>query len=556
MKIYSIYLTYKNIKRLKEIVGVFIKHGFSHFFENTEIRSFIPLSKRYSKIKVEEKVEVRFRKVLEELGPIFIKFGQMFSRRYDILPENFLKELSILEDKVTPIPASKIMEILKREYGDRFDKIFDEIIEEPLASASIAQVHRAILKDGQEVVLKIKRPEINQMVEDDIRVIHLLVKILEEYFPELRKFSLQRVVNEFSKTIKRELNFYNEVQNLEKLRKVFSDVEIVLIPKLYKELCIEQVLVFEYVKSKKITEFTINVEEASQIQALVIEGVKVFLEKVFETGFFHADLHPGNVGITDDNKIVLYDFGNVGFLMPETSKILKALLFTIVGKDYKSFVDYLVFLGWFKNEELEHELKRDLAQAFEWRSELNLEAFDIVGLIKDIFELVRKYDIYLPVELIGFFRTLLLMESIGKLIIPRFSINEIVASVLKKELRKGFNVNETLEDLFRFIVETKKIIERTPYKIDKILNKMLNDRFTVDFVHVNLEPLIHEVARTGNKISVSLIVSALIIGTSLVFFSDKGPHIFGYPLLGVLGFISASLLGLYLLFKIIVTRRF
>ncbi len=556
MKIYSMYLTYKNIKRLKEIVSVLIKHGFSHFIERTEIRSFIPLSKRYSKIKVDEKAEVRFRRVLEELGPTFVKFGQMLARRYDILPENFVKELSMLEDKVTPVPTSKIIEILQKEYGEKFDTIFDKIIERPLASASIAQVHRAVLKDGQEVVLKIKRPEINQLVEDDIRVLHFLVKILEEYFPELKKFTLQRVVNEFSKTIKKELNFYNEVQNIEKLRHVFSDVDIVVIPKVFKEFCNEQVIVFEYVKSKKITEFTINFENASQVQALVFEGVKVFLEKVFETGFFHADLHPGNVGITDNNKIVLYDFGNVGFLMQETSKILKILLITIISKDYKSFVDYLVFLNWFKNEELEHELKRDLAEAFEWRSELNLEAFDIVGLIKDIFELVRKYDIYLPVELMGFFRTMLLMESIGKLIIPHFSINTIVTSVLKEELKRGVNVTEALEDLFRLVIETKKILERTPYKIDRILNKILNDRFTVDFVHINLEPLINEVARTGNKISVSLIISALIIGTSLVFFSDKGPHIFGYPLLGVLGFISASLLGFYLLFKVIFTRRF
>jgi len=556
MKIYSIYLTYKNIKRLKEIISVLIKHGFSHFIEKTEIRSFIPLSKRYSKIEVEEKVEVRLRKVLEELGPTFIKFGQMLARRYDILPENFVKELSTLEDRVTPVPTNKIIEILQKEYGERFNKIFDKIFEEPLASASIAQIHKAILKDGQEVVLKIKKPEINQTVEDDIRVVNFLVRILEDYFPELRKFNLQGVVNEFIKTIKKELNFYNEVQNIEKLRRVFSDVEIVVIPKVFKEFCNEQVLVLEYVKSRKITEFAVNVENASQIQTLVFEGVKVFLEKVFETGFFHSDIHPGNIGIDDNNRIILYDFGNVGFLMPETSKILKVLLLTIISKDYKSFVDYLVFLGWFKNEELEHELKRDLAEAFEWRSELNLEAFDIVGLIKDIFELVRKYDIYLPVELLGFFRNMLLMESIGKLIIPHFSINQIVASVLKDELKKGFNVAEALDDLFRLVVETKKILERTPYKIDKILNKMLNDRFTVDFVHENLEPLINEMANVGNKISVSLIISALIIGTSLVFFSDKGPHIFGYPLLGVFGFISSALLGFYLLFKIIVTRKF
>ncbi|MCX7769609.1 MAG: AarF/UbiB family protein [Proteobacteria bacterium] len=557
MRIYSIYITYKNIRRLKEIVSILIKHGFAHFVERTEIRRYIPLTKRF-KIKQipEEKIEVRLRKVLEELGPTFVKFGQMLARRYDILPARFINELSKLEDKVEPMEEQLIEKIIQRNYGNNGGSIFKSIDRIPFAAASIAQVHRAILNDGTLVVLKIKRENIDEVVEDDLRILFFIAKILEDYFPELKRFSIQELVKEFSKSITKELNFLNEVVNIEKLRHVFRDSEdLVIIPKVYRELSNQDIIVIEYIESTKITEIKENEELSKKAEELMLSGVEVFLKKVFDTGFFHGDLHPGNVGISVTGKIVLYDFGNVGFLLPETSKILKSLLSTLITKNYKDFVDLLIFLGWFKDEVREIELKRDLAEVFEWRTELNLGEIDLISLIRDIINLVQKYNVYLPFELLSFFRTVLLMDSIGKSIVPNFSINKIIREVLKSELMKEMSIKDNISNFIEVVGEYKKLIERTPYKIDKIINKMLNDKFTVDFVHVNLEPLIIEMAKTGNKVSVSLIVSALIIGTALVFFSDKGPHVFGYPILGILGFVSASVLGIYLLIRIIFTRR-
>lgn len=558
MKVYSLYVTYKNIRRLKEIVSILIKHGFTHFVERTEIRKFIPLTKRLRKKQFpEEKIEVRLRKALEELGPTFVKFGQMLARRYDVLPIGFVEEFSKLEDRVEPMNSSKVLKIIENIYKGRINEIFERIDEVPFASASIAQVHRAKLKDGTDVVLKIKRENIDEVVEDDIRILFFIAKILEEYFPEIKKLSIQEMVKEFSRIITKELNFFNEITNIEKLRQVFADKEeVIIIPKVYRELSNQNIIVIEYVESTKITEVTKNKDLMGKIDTLLLQGIDIFLRKIFDTGFFHGDLHPGNIGISNSGKIVLYDFGNVGFLLPETSKILKNLLFTLITKNYKDFVDLLIFLGWFKNDEIESELRRDLAEMFEWRTELTLGEIDIINILKDIINLVQKYDIYLPYELLSFFRTVLLMDTIGKNIVPEFTINKIITNVFSEELLKGKNILENIEDIYQVFREVKKIIERTPYKLDKIINKMLNDKFTVDFVHMNLEPLIIEMAKTGNKVSVSLIVSALIIGTSLVFFSDKGPHIFGYPILGILGFLSASILGIYLLLRIIFSRRF
>ena len=557
MKVYSLYITYKNIKRLKEIVGILVKHGFSHFIYRTEIKKYIPLTKRFLKKQVpKERVEVRLRKVLEELGPTFVKFGQMLARRYDILPSNFVDELSKLEDKVSPMSSSQVMKIIENNYGKKVNDYFIKIDELPFAAASIAQVHKAQLKDGSKVVLKIKRENIDEVIEDDIRILFFIAKILEEYIPELKILSLQNVVREFHRIISKELNFLNEVVNIEKLSSVFNDKrEIVLIPRVYRELSNQDIIVIEYIESVKITDVKKDKFLYENFESLMLSGIEVFFKKAFETGFFHGDLHPGNVGISQSGQIVLYDFGNIGFLMPETSKILKNLLITLITKNYKDFVDLLIFLGWFRGEEGELDLKRELAEIFEWRMELNVGEIDIISMIKDIINLVQRYDIYLPFELLSFFRTIILMDTIGKNVIPDFAINNIIMNVLKKELG-NINLKDGLENIYEIVKEYKKLIERTPYKLDKIINKMLNDKFTVDFVHVNLEPLIIEMAKTGNKISVSLVVSALIIGTSLVFFSDKGPHILGYPVLGIMGFISASILGVYLLIRVIFSRWF
>lgn len=556
MKIYSLYLTYKNIKRLKEISTILIKHGFSHFIDKSEIKKFVPLRKRFFKKTYleHESLEVRIRQVLEELGPTFVKFGQTLSRRYDILPPSFIDELSKLEDKVQPLSYKVILKTLKSNYGDRFDKIFKSIDENPYASASLAQVHRATLINGEEVILKIKRENIDNVVEDDCRILALLSNIMEEYFQEAKTLSLKKVVKEFERIIKKELNFKIEIRNIEKMKQIFAKDELILVPSVFQEFSNENIIVMSFIKSKKIT-------EASEItnvnlHDIIFKSAELFLKKVFETGFYHGDLHPGNLGITDEGKIVLYDFGNVGFLTPETSIVTKKLLMSLLTKDYENFIDTLNEMGWLNNIEKESDFKRELIEIFEWRTELSIEELDIISLISDIIDLVRNYNISLPVELVGFLRTILLMDSIGKIIAPQFTLNSIITSIFKDELKNEFKIEEIAENFYKFARDTKKMVERTPKNIDKILNKMLNDKFTIDFVHVNLEPLIDEVKKTGNKLSMSLIVSSLIIGTSLVFFSDKGPHIWGYPVLGILGFLSATVLGLYLFFRIIISGRF
>ncbi len=553
MKIYSVYLTYKNIKRLREILAVFFKYGFSNLIENTELKRFIPFYQRYFRKKTERFIEggteLQFRKALEELGPTFIKFGQMLSRRRDLISESLAAELSRLEDNVTPIPYEQIIGVFK---NSRIKKDTVKQIEKtPIASASIAQVYKAKLKDGKDIVIKIKRPNVEEPIKNDLKLLSFLGSFLDRHFDEIRYINLPELIEEFSRILLKELDFRNEYANMVKVKKTFSDIDFIIIPEPIFYMSDQDVLGMELVESIKITEKDRILSLPFDAKKLVLDTFKIFVKKVLETGVYHGDLHPGNMGITVDGKVVLYDFGNIGFLSTRMRLIIKKLFNAIIQKDYENFAKELLELGLIKENVDLYLVERDLIDAFEKRFDISLNMIDLSNLIKDIIDISRKYSIFLPSELVGFFRTLILIESVGKEYIEDFSLNNLIYDFFKE----ADWMKEFLDDYLREAKQIKDMVTALPYRVDKILKKMVNDTFTVDFVHKNLEPLIDETKKSSTRISLSLIISALIVGSSIVFFSDKGPHIFGYPLLGVLGFISSMLLGIYLIISIVRSGR-
>ncbi|MCX7991403.1 MAG: AarF/UbiB family protein [Proteobacteria bacterium] len=548
MKIYNIYLTYKNIKRLREILSVFFKYGFSHLIENTELKRYIPFYKRYFKKKtsryIEGGPEVQLRRALEELGPTFIKFGQMLSRRRDLISENLASELSKLEDSVTPVPFEEIISMERDKILKNFIK---DIEKTPLASASIAQVYRAKLFDGKEIVIKIKRPSVDEILKSDIMLLSFLGNFLHRHFEEIRYVNLPLLVEEFTRIIYRELDFRNELANMIKMKKTFDDIEFIKIPEVIPLLTSENILAMEMVEAIKITDKENITKISVDIKALLLGSFKVFVKKVVEKGIYHGDLHPGNIAVTLDGKLVLYDFGNIGFLSTKIRNVIKKLFIAIVEKDYEDFIRLLLDSGIIRDDIDISMIERDLMDAFERRLELSIGAFDLSGLIKDIVDISRKHSVNLPQELVGFFRTLILLEGIGKEYIEDFSLNNLIFDIVKDADKTKEFFRESLKE----VKDLKNIISSIPYRVDRILKKMANDTFTVDFVHKNLEPLIEETKRSSSRISISLVISALIVGSSIVFFSDRGPHLFGYPLLGVVGFITSMFLGIYLLISIL-----
>lgn len=558
MKVYSLYLTYKNIIRLKEILAVFLKYGFSNLIENTDLKKFIPFYKRFFKKKMRRYVKggmaVQLRMAFEELGPTFIKFGQMLSRRDDLLSEEFIEQLSMLEDNVTPTPFQEIDYVIKKTYQDTtFPFEFIDVV--PKASASVAQVHEAKLKNGLDVVLKVKRPGIDAIIQDDLVLLKFLGKFFEKHFTEFSYLKLSEIISEFEKTIKKELNFKNEIGNMEKMRNIFSDVPYVVIPKAYLDISKQDIIVMENIKSLKLVDIETFSKFNIDTPKLLKSGLKAFLRKLFRDGVFHGDLHMGNIGVTYDGKIVLYDFGNIGFLSKSTRELIKTFLMTFVDKNYMYLVEKLIELDFVVDEKHIAGLEKEFMDCFEYRMGLTIKQLDLPGLIKDLIEICRNHKINLPSELAGFFRTILYIDTIGKTSIPNFALGELISELFEENVLSNETVGDAIKNSLKTLNDFKNIAAAFPGKVDKLIRKMLNDKFIVDFYHMNLEPLTDEMKKSSNRISVSLIVSALIIGSSLVFFSDKGPHLFGYPMLGIFGFIVSFVLGVYLLIGIIRSGR-
>lgn len=554
MKLYSLYLTYRNVTRIREILSVFIKYGFFNVAENKDLKKFIPFYKRFlgkmAKRYVSGGIEVQLRMVFEELGPTFIKFGQLLSRREDLLSSTLIEEFSKLEDKVTPIPFDKVQTIIKKQFKD-VETLFKSINSVPDASASLAQVHTAILSDGEDVVLKIKRPDIEEIIQNDMIVLKFLSRFFDRHFPDFKYLKISEIINEFEKTMFKELNFFSEISNMERMSAAFADCPHIVIPKPNKYLSSKDIIVMEKIDSIKLVDKQAIDKIGVNLQELLKKGLKTFLSKLFKEGVYHGDLHMGNIGITYGGKIVLYDFGNIGFLTRNTRSLVKEFISTLITKDYEGLIERLIDLELVTDEKGLIGMEKELMDCFEFRLGLSLKQLDLPGLIKDILEICKKHKVNLPSELTGFFRTIIYIETIGKTCIPNFYLGELLSELFEENIFQKIDAGEMVKNTIKTLNDFKKVSVSFPRRIDKLLNKMINDKFIVDFYHMNLDPLTEEMKKSSNRISISLIVAALIIGSSLVFFSDKGPHIFGYPLLGIIGFIFSFFLGLYLLFGII-----
>lgn len=548
MKVYHIYLTYRNIKRLREILTVFFKYGFSNLIENTDLKRFIPFYRRLFEKKTSKYIqggpEVQFRKALEELGPTFIKFGQMLSRRRDLISEILANELSLLEDRVTPLPFDVIIAPIR----DKIPKgVIKKINEAPIASASIAQVYSGKLYNDKDIVIKIKRPNVDELLRSDTLLLSFLGNFLHKHFEEIRYINLPDLIEEFARIVYKELDFRNEFLNMVKMKKAFENIEFIKIPDVINELVSESFLAMEMVPAIKITDKENIAKLPFNIKNLLVNSFKAFIEKVVTIGIYHGDLHPGNIAVSYDGKLVLYDFGNIGFLSTKIRNLIRKLFLCTISKNYEEFVKILIDSGVI-NEDIELSIfQSELSTALEKRLELSISSLDLTGLIKDIVEIARKNSVNLPTELVGFFRTIMLLETIGKEYVEDFSLNQLIIDIFKDTNK----TKEFIKDSINEAKEIKNIIGSVPYRVDKILKKMADDKFTVDFVHKNLEPLIEETKRSSTRISISLVISALIVGSSIVFFSDKGPHIFGYPALGIVGFLTSVFLGIYLLISIL-----
>jgi len=551
--------TVRNLKRYRQIVGVLAKYGFGHILDRLDLRARLRLGRKPS---AQEKppvakltLPVRIRRVMEELGPTFVKLGQVLSTRPFLVPYDLLVELTRLQDAVEPFDFQQVREIVEKELGRSLEEAFAEFDPQPFASASLAQVHRAMTVDGQKVAVKVQRPGIKPLIAADMDILADLARLLERYAPEAQPFDPVGLVAELAKTTRRELDFRAEGRYIQIFGENFSDDPTVLVPKVYDELSGSRVLTTEFVEGIKISDKEKLLAAGYDIPELVRKGGETVLKQVFEHRFFHADPHPGNLFITPDGRLAAVDFGMVGRLSSRTVDELGSLLIAAFAGDTTSVARELMNMEVVDERVNLRAFEADLTDLFYRYRHLPLGKIDMRGIIGDIFNLVHEHKVRLPSDFMLLAKALMTYEEVARALDPEYDMVGALTPYAQRLTRSRFDPARAAKSLTQSITDIREIVGLFPFEIRRIVRKLRRGELIVPLEHRNLENLVSEIDRSSNRLSFALIIAALIVGSSLLIRADVGARIFNVPLIGLLGFLFAGVLGVWLVIGILRSRR-
>jgi len=546
---------YKNINRLREITTILIKYGFDYFVKQLGLANLISKGEKILKLKPSKiaqlSLPVRVRLALEELGPTFIKLGQILSTRPDLIPSDYIEELQKLQDEVPPFAYEQVEKAIKRELGADVSEIFKLFEQIPFAAASLGQVHQAILKDGEKVVVKVQRPDIEKIIETDLDILFHLARLTEKHIPDSRLYDPVGIVEEFAKVIRLELDYGTEGRNAERFKKNFEGEEIIYTPKIYWEFSSKRILTMELIEGIKINALE-ELDKAGYDRKKIAEnGAKAFMKQILIDGFFHADPHPGNMLVMKGEIIGFMDFGMMGRLDEETREKGVDLFIALMERNPDKIINEMLDLGIAPPEIDTRSLKIDIKEMIDQYYNKPLREIKLGELINQLVEISIRYQIKMPAEFALLGKALLTIEGIGLELDPDFNLAEIAKPYAKDIILERKSPQRLFIKFLNDLNELYNLIILIPRQLNKTLKKMEKGTFKLEFQHRGLENLISALDKAANRIAFSLILAAIIVGSSLIMQTDKGPHFMGFPVIGVLGFLIAAILGLGLVIIII-----
>ncbi len=535
MKITAIPQFYRNVRRGTEIVSILSKYGLADWLSNINIE-FIKdqIKARDGEALARLTRETRIRLALTELGPTFIKLGQLLSTRPDVVGVALADELKQLQANVRADPPATVRAIVEAELGEPIDDVFLQFSDEPIASASIGQVHRARLRSGEYVVLKVQHAGIESVVHEDLEVLAALAQLAER-IPEFAPYRPSATVAEMARTVRRELDFGREERNLHQFAVLFKDDPTLRIPMPYTEYCTPRVLTMELLEGKKLSEAEQLRRAGFDVEQLARRGAEIYMEMIFTHGFFHADPHPGNILLLPGNVIGLLDFGMVGRIDERMREDIEELLMALVNQDVGLLTAVIVKMGDTPTDLDERALARDLADFVGQYAGQPLEQFDLSGCLNDMVELIRRHQIHLAPPVAVLIKTLVTLEGTGKLLNPRFSILEVLQPYHKRMVLRRLSPARQWRKLRRVAYEVEQLIEVLPRLTIDLLEQVRTGKFDVHLEHRGLEPSV-------NRLVFGMIASALFLGSSLMLSQQVTPLLF--PTNSYLGLHRLSILGL------------
>lgn len=538
------------LPRHREVLNVFIKHGFGPAFNKFSWRKIFKAN-RFDTIKAD--FPLRLRLALEELGPTYIKLGQLLSTRPDILGPEYIKELEKLQNEVPPFSFAELQGILIAE-GIDIDNDYLKFDTEPIAAASIAQVHTAYLHSGEKVVVKVQRPNIHKIVETDLEILGEISKILEKRTSWGRFYRISEIIAEVAQAIRNELDFNKEAQNAERFFQIYRGKKYVKIPQVYKDLSTKRVLTLEYVEGIKVSDFDKLRASNHSTRKIASNIVEALFEQIYVHGFFHADPHPGNIAIGPNERIIFYDFGQVGSVDSYLKEKGMELLISMMRYDANNVSRLLLEIGIGSHNVNKEKFRQDIARLQRKYYGLPLSEINIGESIAELIDVSIKYKMRLPPELSLLVKMAMTLESIVAKLDPSLSIVDIAEPYGKKLAAKKFAPSQLRVAFEGFILDYSDAAKRLPRHIDSILSLLEEGELKVKTEHSNLDKLSSRLDIMSNRLSLSIIVASIIIGSSLAI--DKASSMFAKIPLVELGFATAMILGLFLAYSILKSGRY
>ena len=547
----------KNLGRLTEIAQVAVRHGFGYFFERHKLTDLLP-GRRNGEV-LEGTASERgkhLRELLDELGPTFVKFGQLLSMRPDVLPPDIIVELRGLQDDVRPFAYEDVERVIQEELGQPIERLFVEFDPTPLAAASIGQVHRAVLPNGHTVAVQVQRPGAPEQIEADLGLLYQAARIVKERVRALDFVDVREVVDEFARAIRQELDYRLEGRNAEQLHRNFAGHPHVRVPRVYWSYSGARVLTLEFIEGTQLADIEhagFSLDERKRLAEVVAEA---WMTMIFRDGFFHGDPHPANILVIRPDLIGLVDFGLAGKLTEDDVSKATRLFIDVANENVDDLPKRLSDLGVRYPKEREEEFRTEISDLYYRYYGARLSEIDPLQVIREVFGVIYSLNLRLPTRFIILDKAVATLASVGVELYPDFNVFEVAKPYARSLLVGRYTPQRVLSRARRESFKLASVVSDYPYQVHDVLEQMRDGQIEVGFVHKGLDEFMHKLDVAFNRMIIAFVVGAGLIGSSLIgVFATSGPQVLGLNVVSALGFFLSGVLGLWLLWGVFRSGR-